>query len=104
MISSRSSSASPPRFCHGSDSTPGGFGSAERSRLAATQEVNPMSIQFDRRGPHQVEELDVPFARPKGQELLARIYRPRGEPSQPLAAIVDVHGGAWARLDRTAGA
>jgi len=63
-----------------------------------------MSIQFDRRGPHQVEELDVPFARPKGQELLARIYRPRGEPSQPLAAIVDVHGGAWARLDRTAGA
>src|SRR5215470_1449708 len=47
---------------------------------------------------------DVPFARPDGKELLARIYRPKGAASSPLAALVDVHGGAWSRGDRTTGA
>jgi acetyl esterase/lipase len=62
------------------------------------------SVRFDASGPYAVDEMDVPFARPGGQELLARIYRPQGDPAAPLAAVVDVHGGAWARLDRTAGA
>jgi acetyl esterase/lipase len=61
-------------------------------------------VRFDVAGPYEVEEVDVPFARPTGQELLARIYRPKGEPAALLPAVVDVHGGAWARLDRTVGA
>ena len=52
---------------------------------------------------YDVEETDTPFARPEGNELLARIYRPKGTPAGPLAALVDVHGGAWSRLDRTSG-
>lgn len=65
-----------------------------------------MSIHFDPAGPYDVEETDRPFARPDGAELLARIYRPRGVPAGtgPLGALVDVHGGAWTRLDRTTGA
>ncbi|HEV8439770.1 MAG TPA: alpha/beta hydrolase [Methylomirabilota bacterium] len=63
-----------------------------------------MTIRFDLAAPYEVEETDMPFARPQGADLLARIYRPRGEPAAPLAALVDAHGGAWARLDRTAGA
>ncbi len=63
-----------------------------------------MRVHFDPAGPYDVEEADTPFARPSGAELLARIYRPRGVPASPLAALVDVHGGAWTRLDRTTGA
>jgi acetyl esterase/lipase len=62
------------------------------------------SICFDPAAPYDVDEADVPFACPEGKELLATIYRPTGEASAPLAALVDVHGGAWNRLDRTAGA
>ena len=63
-----------------------------------------MKIRFDQAAPYEVEETDVPFARAEGQELQARIYRPRGEADIPLAALVDVHGGAWSRGDRLAGA
>jgi acetyl esterase/lipase len=62
-----------------------------------------MSVRFDASAPYEVEETDVSFAKPGGQELLARVYRPAGTPAAPLAAIVDIHGGAWTRLDRTAG-
>jgi acetyl esterase/lipase len=61
-------------------------------------------IRFDPTGPYEVDETDTPFARAAGVELLARIYRPRGEPDRPLGAAVYVHGGGWARLDRTADA
>jgi len=63
-----------------------------------------MKIRFDQAAPYEVEEADVPFARAEGQELQARIYRPRGEADIPLAALVDVHGGAWSRGDRLTGA
>ena len=63
-----------------------------------------MKVRFDAAAPYDVEETDVAFARPGGLELLARVYRPRGEAAGPLPAIVDVHGGAWSRLDRTSGA
>lgn len=64
----------------------------------------PMKIRFDPAAPYEVEEGDVPFARPEGKELLARVYRPKGEAVAPLTALVDVHGGAWSRGDRTTGA
>ncbi len=63
-----------------------------------------MTVRFDPTGPYEVDETDTPFARPAGAELLARIYRPRGAADRPLGAVVYVHGGAWARLDRTADA
>src|SRR5258708_38313048 len=63
-----------------------------------------MKVRFEPSAPYEVDELDAPFARPGGLELLARIYRPKGEAELPLAALVDVHGGAWSRNDRTSGA
>ena len=36
----------------------------------------PMKIRFDQAAPYEVEESDVPFARPAGKELQARVYRP----------------------------
>jgi acetyl esterase len=63
-----------------------------------------LTVRFDPAAPWEVEETDAPFARPEGTELLARIYRPKGATAGPLAALVDVHGGAWNRLDRTTGA
>lgn len=62
------------------------------------------TVRFDPTGPYEVDETDTPFARTAGVELLGRIYRPRGEADRPLGAVVYVHGGAWARLDRTADA
>jgi acetyl esterase len=62
-----------------------------------------MSVRFDPSAPYEVDETDVPFAKPGGTEFLARVYRPKGAAAAPLAAVVDVHGGAWTRLDRTAG-
>jgi acetyl esterase len=62
-----------------------------------------LTVRFDPAAPYEVEEADVPFARPEGTDLLARIYRPRGDAARPLAALVDVHGGAWNRFDRTYG-
>jgi acetyl esterase len=61
-------------------------------------------VRFDPSGPYETEEYDVPFARPGGMELLARIYRPKGIVQEPLPALVDVHGGAWCKFDRRLGA
>src|SRR5262245_47596952 len=60
-------------------------------------------MPFDSAASYEIEEFDVPFARPQGVELLARVYRPRGNASG-LPALVDVHGGAWNSNDRTVGA
>src|SRR3989442_346327 len=61
------------------------------------------TVRFDPSGPYEVEESDVVYARPAGQEFLARVYRPKGEPATPLVGLVDAHGGAWSRGDRTVG-
>ena len=63
-----------------------------------------VSTRFDPSAPYEVDVEDTPFAQPAGVPLLARVYRPRGEPATPLAALVDVHGGAWSRGDHTTGA
>jgi len=63
-----------------------------------------MKIRFDQAGPYEVDEADAVFARAEGQELLARVYRPKGDVDVPLAALVDVHGGAWSRGDHVTGA
>jgi acetyl esterase/lipase len=56
---------------------------------------------FDPAGPFAVDVEDVEYARPAGEPLLARVYRPRGTEDR-CAALVDVHGGAWTFFDRTA--
>src|SRR5712691_4081521 len=61
------------------------------------------TVRFDSSAQYEVEESDVVYARPGGRELLARVYRPKGEPSAPLVGLVDAHGGAWNRFDRTIG-
>jgi len=61
------------------------------------------TIRFDQSAPYEVDETDVVYAKPDGIELLARVYRPKGTPAAPLIGIVDVHGGAWNRGDRTVG-
>jgi acetyl esterase/lipase len=63
-----------------------------------------MNVRFDPAAPYEVDEVDATFAKVEGRELRARIYRPRGESAAPLAALVDVHGGAWSRGDRLTGA
>src|SRR5437773_10423875 len=62
-----------------------------------------MTVRFDQSAPYEVEEGDVVYAKPGGQELLARVYRPKGTPAVPLIGVIDVHGGAWNRGDRTVG-
>ncbi|HYC43883.1 MAG TPA: alpha/beta hydrolase [Burkholderiales bacterium] len=55
--------------------------------------MNDASQQYD------IDVEDVEYLRHGGKPLLARVYRPRGKGPFPL--IVDVHGGAWCRKDRT---
>jgi acetyl esterase len=62
-----------------------------------------MKIRFDHSAPYEVEESDVTFAKRAGLAVLGRVYRPKGTPDAPLAAVVDVHGGAWSRGDRHVG-
>jgi acetyl esterase/lipase len=62
-----------------------------------------MKIRFDQSAPYEVEESDVTFAKLAGEEVRARVYRPKGTPDAPLVALVDVHGGAWSRGDRNVG-
>ena len=47
-----------------------------------------MTVRFDPAGPCAVGDVDTFFARPTGVELVARIYRPHGEPERPLEALV----------------
>jgi acetyl esterase/lipase len=47
----------------------------------------------------QIDVQDVEYLRHGDKPLLARIFRPRGDGPFPL--IVDLHGGAWFRGDRT---
>jgi acetyl esterase/lipase len=51
---------------------------------------------------HEIDVEDVEYLRHGDKPLLARIYRPRGEGPFPL--IVDLHGGAWCKKDRTSDA
>jgi acetyl esterase/lipase len=47
-----------------------------------------------------VAHHDVEYARPDGQPLLARVYRPRTAGAEPWPLLVDVHGGAWTYFNR----
>jgi acetyl esterase/lipase len=48
---------------------------------------------------HDIDVKDVEYLRHGNQPLLARMFLPRGD--GPFPMIVELHGGAWSRGDRT---
>ena len=51
---------------------------------------------------YEIDVEDVEYIRHGSQALMARIYKPRGNGPFPL--IIDLHGGAWCKKDRTSDA
>src|SRR5688500_14046794 len=51
---------------------------------------------------YQVDVEDVEYLRHGDKPLLARVYKPRGE--GPFPVVIDLHGGAWCKKDRTSDA
>jgi acetyl esterase/lipase len=51
---------------------------------------------------HEIDASDVEYLRHGSQPLLARVYRPRG--AGPFPLVIDLHGGAWCKKDRTSDA
>ncbi|MGH7909245.1 MAG: alpha/beta hydrolase [Thermodesulfobacteriota bacterium] len=48
---------------------------------------------------HEISIEDVEYLRHGDRPLLARIYKPRG--TGPFPIMIDLHGGAWNKKDRT---
>ena len=48
---------------------------------------------------YEIDVQDVEYLRHGDRPLLARLFTPRGD--GPFPMIVDLHGGAWCRGDRT---
>lgn len=48
------------------------------------------------------EVEDVEYLRHGDKPLLARIYKPKG--AGPFPMVIDLHGGAWCKKDRTSDA
>ena len=68
--------------------------------LAAGLPMNA-SAAYNPKGKLDIEVSEVPFrTTPKGRQLLARIYAPKG--AGPFPTVLDLHGGAWTRKDRFA--
>jgi len=64
------------------------------ARAASARAYDP-AARFD------LKVTDVPFRKTaKGRQLMARIYQPQG--AGPFPVVMDLHGGAWQRKDRTA--
>ena len=56
---------------------------------------------YDPKAKFEVDVSEVPFRRNgAGRQLMARVYKPRTQ--GPVPALLDLHGGAWYRKDRTA--
>jgi acetyl esterase/lipase len=52
--------------------------------------------------PYEIDIEDVQYLRHGSGALLARVYKPRGNGSFPM--VIDLHGGAWCKKDRTSDA
>src|SRR5882672_4585007 len=56
---------------------------------------------YDPKAKFELKVSEVPFRKnAQGRQLIARIYQPVG--AGPFPVVLDLHGGAWARKDRTA--
>ena len=51
---------------------------------------------------YEIDVEDVEYLRHGDKPLLARVYKPRG--TGPFPLIIDLHGGAWCKKDRTSDA
>ena len=51
---------------------------------------------------YAIDVTDIEYMRHGDKPLLARLYKPRG--TGPFPIIVDLHGGAWCKKDRTSDA
>jgi acetyl esterase len=51
---------------------------------------------------HEIDVEDMEYLRHGDQPLLARLYKPRG--AGPFPLMIDIHGGAWCKKDRTSDA
>jgi acetyl esterase len=48
---------------------------------------------------YEIDVEDVEYLRHGAKPLLARVYKPRG--TGPFPLVIDLHGGAWCKKDRT---
>ena len=56
---------------------------------------------YDPKARFEIKVFEVPFrTNAKGRQLMARVYQPAG--AGPFPTLLDLHGGAWQRKDRTA--
>src|SRR2546423_14010464 len=56
---------------------------------------------YDPKAKFELKVSEVPFRKNSaGRQLMARIYQPAG--TGPFPVVLDLHGGAWQRKDRTA--
>ena len=51
---------------------------------------------------YEIDIQDIEYLRHGDKPLLARVYKPRGDGPFPL--VIDLHGGAWCKKDRTSDA
>jgi acetyl esterase/lipase len=62
--------------------------------------VNVADLSYNPTQTFEVETYDLDYRKDQGRSWAARIYQPSGP--GPFPAILDVHGGAWNRGERTA--
>jgi acetyl esterase len=51
---------------------------------------------------YEIDVQDIEYLRHANKPLLARVYKPRG--AGPFPMVIDLHGGAWCKKDRTSDA
>jgi acetyl esterase/lipase len=57
--------------------------------------------KYDPAARYELKVAEVPFRRNAAhRQLMARVYQPQGE--GPFPMVLDLHGGAWTRKDRSA--
>src|SRR5690349_5540997 len=62
-------------------------------------------IAYDPKASFELKVSEVPFRKnTAGRQLMARIYQPVASKRHPgpFPVLLDLHGGAWQRKDRTA--
>jgi acetyl esterase len=68
---------------------------------AAALPASALAKPYDPAAKFDLKVADVPFRRnAAGRQLYARVYQPHG--SGPFPLVLDLHGGAWTRKDRSA--
>lgn len=59
-----------------------------------------MATAYNPSNQFEIKTWDVEFRKTPTRMLMARIYQPQGE--GPFPMVLDLHGGAWTRKDRSA--